>query len=133
MSYALSAMGREAASMLIRHPRPDEALDGLWPAYGKFAWNLEQVYVVEVDGQLVGGALIWDAGHEMVHLDELTVIEGFQREGIATALCLRIREDLVARGRKVLLGWTRREWFEQFAKRYGVHTGGPLTLLWWPL
>ena len=119
--------------VVVRHPGPSDNLALFWPLYADLHWNPEGVFVADVAGELVGGALIWDCGHDVVHLDELTVREGWRKRGVGHAIMYAIRDELVRNGRRLVLGWTREPWFIEQARAMGGQVRDPVNVIAWPL
>lgn len=91
-------------STSVRFAFPSDDLRAIWPAQGALKLNREQVLVaVDEAGELQGGALLFDAGHEVIWVAEVTPIVEDGRRWIYKALV----ESLIAwsreRGARALL------------------------------
>ena len=61
----------------VRTAAATDDLTQLWPVLGRTKLNLEQVIVaVDDDDALLGGTIVWDAGHEIAYVGELTLRDG---------------------------------------------------------
>jgi GNAT superfamily N-acetyltransferase len=118
---------------VIRHPRADESLTALFPALEKFHWNLEQVYVAELDDTLVGGLIVWDAGHDVVHANNLVVLPEYVKDGVAYALMYGVRADLAAKGKKAMIGETTRFDMAYWCQKRGAQVSGPYFMIGWAM
>jgi len=127
-----TAMRAELA-VRVRHPGPGDDLAAIWPVLARLHWDSEGVFVAELDGELVGGALVWDAGHDIVHLDELSVRPAWRKQGVGHAIMNAIHDELRQKGRRAVLGWSREPWFVEAAKAAGARVGEPVCVLAWPL
>lgn len=111
-------------SLVIRHPRPDEELGPFFDmTHCPFRLNLEQVYVADWHGRLVGIALVFDGGHDIVMVDFVRAINGWAGRGIWTRLLLVIEADMRAQGKRLLMGYANSPRIEGLAHRVGATLG----------
>jgi hypothetical protein len=61
---------------IVRLAKPEDDLARIWPVQGALRLNRQQVLVAEDDktGEIQGGVLLFDAGHEVVWVAEVTPI-----------------------------------------------------------
>lgn len=62
--------------IVVRTACATDDLTILWPALGRTKLNLEQVIVAvdpDKNDELLGGSIVWHAGHEVAYVGELTL------------------------------------------------------------
>jgi len=119
--------------VIIRHPRPDESLTPLWPSLEKYGWNLDGIWVAEHEGAIVGGVIVWDAGHDIVRVDNLHVIEDYRTRGVAYVLLDAVVKTLHDKGRRVILSTTQDIRMAYWAQKKGAAVGVAAHLIWWEI
>ena len=121
----------QSAEIIIRHPHPGESLIALFPDLESHVINRDNVWVAEMDGHLAGGCLVWDGGHDIVHVGELVIPESCQRRGVGTALQLHVMRDLAAKGKRTIIGWTQHLAMAALLQQRGAKVTTPLFLILW--
>jgi GNAT superfamily N-acetyltransferase len=101
------------------------ATDDFSPFLGasSLRWNYEQVYVAEYDGLLVGMALVFDGGHDVVLVDAVRVVPAWDGKGLWVRFLRQIQRDCKARGRTVLMGYANNDTVMDIALRFGAQVG----------
>ena len=98
--------------------------DDLAPLLGEVAaslrWNPVNVYVAEAPEGLVGVAVVFDGGHDIVFVDYVRVLPHYEGRGLWLRFLRRIREDARARGCKSLYGYANNSQVLAIAVRCGA-------------
>jgi len=114
----------------IRLATPQDDLSALLGPLTAYRWNREQVLVADLNGEIVGMMLLWDGGHEVVHVDNLVVKDGHLQEQIGMALMRGCEAEAKRRGAKVITASTPNVRLASACARKGLKVSIPLFALW---
>lgn len=108
----------------IRNLRPGDNINHLFGLEDvPIKWNCEHVYVAEANGDLVGVAIVFDAGHDIVLVDHVRALPPYEGKGLWPRFLKRIAADYKARGRTVLFGYADNQTVLDMAVRFGATEG----------